>query len=48
MRFVQLDSLCGLAGHAAVVFSFVLSGYVLSLPFQTGRVSYPVFLITQE
>jgi peptidoglycan/LPS O-acetylase OafA/YrhL len=80
MRFVQLDSLRGLAacivvfchatnllpaifdypqrtwwltetplvvlreGHAAVIFFFVLSGYVLSLPFLKGPVSAPSFI----
>jgi peptidoglycan/LPS O-acetylase OafA/YrhL len=80
MRYVQLDSLRGLAacsvvlchstnvlpgvyddprrfwwltetplamlraGHAAVIFFFVLSGFVLSLPFLKGPVSYPAFL----
>jgi peptidoglycan/LPS O-acetylase OafA/YrhL len=33
------------AGHAAVVFFFVLSGYVLALPFLKGTVSYPAFLL---
>jgi len=33
------------AGHAAVVFFFVLSGYVLALPFLKGPVSYPSFLV---
>lgn len=32
------------AGHAAVVFFFVLSGYVLALPFLKGPVSYPAFV----
>src|SRR5512138_1450038 len=31
------------AGHAAVVFFFILSGYVLVLPFLKGPVSYPAF-----
>jgi peptidoglycan/LPS O-acetylase OafA/YrhL len=31
------------AGHAAVVFFFVLSGYVLALPFLKGPVSWPAF-----
>jgi peptidoglycan/LPS O-acetylase OafA/YrhL len=80
MRYVQLDSLRGLAacavvachatnilpgfydephqywlltgtplgllraGHAAVIFFFVLSGFVLSLPFLKGPVSYPAFI----
>ena len=80
MRYVQLDSLRGLAacsvvvchatnvlpgvyddpnrlwwltesplailraGHAAVIFFFVLSGFVLALPFMKGPVSYPCFL----
>ena len=33
------------AGHAAVVFFFVLSGYVLVLPFLKGPVSYPSFVV---
>ena len=81
MRYVQLDSLRGLAacsvvlchagnvlpgvydhpdrlwwltetplamlrsGHAAVIFFFVLSGFVLVLPFLKGPVSYPSFLL---
>lgn len=32
------------AGHAAVIFFFVLSGFVLTLPFLKGPVSYPSFL----
>jgi peptidoglycan/LPS O-acetylase OafA/YrhL len=32
------------AGHAAVVFFFVLSGFVLALPFLKGPVSYPSFV----
>jgi peptidoglycan/LPS O-acetylase OafA/YrhL len=32
------------AGHAAVIFFFVLSGFVLALPFLNGPVSYPSFL----
>jgi peptidoglycan/LPS O-acetylase OafA/YrhL len=32
------------AGHAAVIFFFVLSGFVLALPFLKGPVSYPSFL----
>jgi len=80
MRYVQLDSLRGLAacavvlchatnvlpgfyddpgqywlltatplgliraGHAAVIFFFVLSGFVLALPFLKGPVSYPGFI----
>jgi len=80
MRYVQLDSLRGLAacsvvlchatnilpgvyddpdrlwwltetplallrdGHAAVIFFFVLSGFVLALPFLKGSVSYPSFV----
>ena len=31
------------AGHAAVVFFFVLSGFVLALPFLKGPVSWPAF-----
>jgi peptidoglycan/LPS O-acetylase OafA/YrhL len=81
MRYVQLDSLRGLAacsvvichatnvlpgvydhperlwwftgtplaivrtGHAAVIFFFVLSGFVLTLPFLKGLVSYPGFVV---
>ena len=32
------------AGHAAVIFFFVLSGFVLTLPFLKGSVSYPAFI----
>jgi peptidoglycan/LPS O-acetylase OafA/YrhL len=34
-----------LSGHSSVVFFFVLSGYVLSLPFAKGPVAYGPFLI---
>jgi peptidoglycan/LPS O-acetylase OafA/YrhL len=33
------------AGYAAVVFFFILSGYVLALPFLKGPVSYPAFVV---
>lgn len=33
------------AGHQAVVFFFVLSGFVLALPFYSGPVSYRAFLV---
>lgn len=32
------------AGHAAVIFFFVLSGFVLALPFLKGPVGYPSFV----
>jgi peptidoglycan/LPS O-acetylase OafA/YrhL len=32
------------AGHAAVIFFFVLSGFVLALPFLKGAVAYPGFV----
>jgi len=32
------------AGHAAVIFFFVLSGFVLALPFLNGPIPYPAFV----
>jgi peptidoglycan/LPS O-acetylase OafA/YrhL len=41
----QSPLMCVMAGHQAVVFFFVLSGFVLSMPFHRGSVAYGPWIV---